>query len=346
MIHKFGLFLMLTISGSGIAFSQTLDITGSVKNEKRNPLPFALVLDIQANSGIYSDSIGNFKISVKPGTTIKFSLNGYSDTAIVVQNNASLQVILRSQANPQTGPVSSTVNTPSPNITVSDAFSGTTYANSTYNSSGSEAGGLDEASFNNGSFFPVSREKEEVHGSRYLFKNWSTGTVLNSKGIMVNNSTYLFNYDKIDGNLLLTHDQKNAIIVDKDQIRSFTIFDQDKKPILFESYPAIDSSHFLEVLVEGIKYKIFKLIKTKLIKANYSTNGIVDTGNPYDEFIDNNIYYLVHVPDNQVTKFSLRKKSIREAFEEEKNKIDRFFNKNSDTIDDQFLINLGTFMNS
>jgi hypothetical protein len=320
--------------------AQTINVQGTIKDEKGIALPFVFVQEKQSKSAIYTDSLGNFNISVNSPSTLQFSLNGYGDTSIEFNTNTSLQVVLKYDESVKNN-VSKNVRSSNTNVAVSDAFSGHTYLASANNAAYNEGS---QMQFNGGTF-PIAKEKEETHGSRYYYKGWANGYVINTEGKKINNAALLFNYNKVTGDLLLTHDQKTAIIVNRDQIKSFTLFDATNKEHIFKIIPAIDEVHFAEVLADGSKYKIYKLTKTKFIPANYTTNGLVSSGNSYDEYADGNTYYLV-TANNQVQKLTLKRKAIKQAFENDENKVDTFFSKNnSGNIDDQFLKDLGDYMN-
>ena len=56
----------------------------------------------------------------------------------------------------------------------------------------------------------------------------------------------------------------------------------------------------MQVLSAGSKYKIYKLTTTKFIKSDMETNGLVSSGNPYDEYADEITYYVLTVKGNNV----------------------------------------------
>lgn len=334
-------FFLLLLTTFQIAIAQTITVTGAVKNEKGIALPFALVQDKQDKSTTYTDSIGAFSLRADAYSILLISCKGYKDAAVKVDKNKSLQVVLK-----EGGPNQSNTTNNSSNInnSIDDAITGHTNFSPAYNTSNATQGG--EAKFN-GASFPIRREKEETKGTRYLFNNWVKGSVIDSNNLEIKNQAYLFNYDKLGGGLILTNDQKSAIVVDKEQIKSFTLYDQSNEPFVFEMVSAIDNLHFFQVLSAGSKYKIYKLTKTKFIKSDYSTNGLITTGNSYDEFVDENIYYVLTIQNNQVKKLTLKKKSIKEAFEIEENKLNTFFtNHSADLIDEHFLKILGDYINS
>ncbi len=321
-----------------ISFAQTIQVTGSVKNEMGFGIPYAIIQNNQDHSAIYTDSLGKFNLLTAPNSILIISSNGYKNAFINIDKRNNLQVVLKVGVNKPNN------DNPRSNSDidnrVADAFSGHSNEVNTYNSNGMDV------KFN-GASFPIVREKEETHGSRYFITDWVKGTVVNAQGQQINNTDFHFKYDKISGNLLLTYDEKSAIEVDKSQIRSFTLKDKDNNHYFFEIIPAIDKIHFVQVLSAGNKYEIYKLIKTKLIGSSYTTNGLTSAGNPYDEFVDEYTYYISSVKSKEVQKFSLKKRSIKEAFEKDEDKVDGFFNKyGSNKIDDQYLINLASFLNN
>src|ERR1019366_8050944 len=112
------------------------------------------------------------------------------------------------------------------NVTVADAFSGHNYVNSNENTAYNQGG---QMQFDGAGSFPMAQEKEEAHGSRYLFAEWGTGSVVNANDVLIKDPTYVFNYNKMTGDLVVTHDKTNGITVDRDQIKSFTIYNEMKE---------------------------------------------------------------------------------------------------------------------
>jgi hypothetical protein len=197
-----------------------------------------------------------------------------------------------------------------------------------------------------GSIFPVFSPKEATVGSRYFFPAWVHGYVINAQDSLIQNPGFFFNYDKMGGGLLLTKDKNAAIQIDKDLVKSFTLFDNTNTPYMFEDAPAIDTKHYTQVLATGNKYKIYKSISTKFVKANYASDGIMATGHDYDEFVSENVYYVLNEQNNQLQKIDLKKKAIKAAFSGEADKLGKFMADHSDdTIDDTYLSSLGAYMN-
>jgi hypothetical protein len=225
-------------------------------------------------------------------------------------------------------------------------------AGSTGSSSGQlSAGGLTKnevATISNdmGGYLKPAHEKGDTRGSQYLFVTFVPGYMINSSGEMVQRPGYLFDYDKINGDLLLTRDNKTIVAIGWDETQSFSLFSNTGERFDFGKAPAIDKSHYVQVLASGPKYKIYKLIHTRFAKADYVNNGAAPHGHDYDEYIDEPDYYVVDVQSGQPQKFSARKKSIKTVFAKEADKINKYLSNNSGDIDDAYLSKLGDYMNN
>jgi hypothetical protein len=194
----------------------------------------------------------------------------------------------------------------------------------------------------------TARGKErDTYGSRYFFNDWVHGFIIDSKDSLIKNPAFLFNYDKMGGRLVLTTDQKSLIVVNKEKVKSFTLFNQDKQAFVFERVPAIDTARYVQVLSMGAKYKIYKLIKTDYKRSDYSTDGVFQSGNKYNEYVDDGDYYLLNIENNQLQKIALKKKALETAFASDDSKLNKFMtDHSSDTIGDIYLTGLGDYMNN
>jgi hypothetical protein len=188
--------------------------------------------------------------------------------------------------------------------------------------------------------------KEDTKGSRFLFDAWVKGNVTDSKGNAVNSENYTFNYDKIGGVLLLSQDKQTAIAVDKEHAKGFVIYDKNDAPMAFEYVPAIDATHYCQVLATGGKYKVYKLTKTRFVKSDYKNDGISSSGNKYDEYIDEAAYYVVDAKTSAPQKISLKNKAIKQVFAADADKVTTFYNEHkSEDTDEVFLAKLGAYLN-
>ncbi len=191
-----------------------------------------------------------------------------------------------------------------------------------------------------GGIVPMSANTTDTKGSRYLFSHWVSGFVVSPQDSVYKNPAYTFNYDKVDGILLLSQDKQQAIAVDKSRIKRFTLNSTPDSAITFESVPAIDKTNYVELVADGKKYKVYKSLTTIFTKANYHSDGMSSTGNNYDEYADKYAYYVLNTQTSQVQPLALKKKAIKSVFASEGKKVDDFFSANDGDINDDFLKNL------
>jgi hypothetical protein len=194
-----------------------------------------------------------------------------------------------------------------------------------------------------GSFVNFHTGKEDTKGSRYLFPNWVGGVVTTKNGIVIAKDSLLYNYDKISHDLYLT-DQKTVVQVDGENIKAFTLTNAGQ-PMIFVRLETVQPNVFFQQLVEpgasGSGYGLYKLIRTTLKKADYHTDGLVETGSNYDEFVDVSEYYIVTPAGKEAKKVELKKKAIRESMADAKQKTDDYFAAHrSEDINELFLIGL------
>jgi hypothetical protein len=200
--------------------------------------------------------------------------------------------------------------------------------------------------FLNGSVLNTFNNSENTKGRRYFFDSWVKGTVLTADGRTVQADSFLFNLDKVASILLVTIDKKNVIEVNKDAVHSFSLSGQGQT-YSFEKVETINPDKYFQVLVkkEG-GYTLYKSVNTHLVKADYNTNGLSESGNPYDEYIDAAQYYI-RLPDGKTIKnCTLKLKSIKEALSLDKTKVNEWLSQHSSyEIDESFLQGLTVYLN-
>ena len=188
--------------------------------------------------------------------------------------------------------------------------------------------------------------KEETVGHRYVSTDWLHGSVVNMKDTLFNNPSFLYNYDKITQSLLLTQDKQQVIEIYKDQIKSFTLKNNDLE-VEYVRNPLIPDGPFLQVVTSGKKYILSQTVITKFIKADYSTNGIAESGNRYDEYKDDYTFYISDPGLKNIRKVALKRKSIRNAFPQDEVAVKNFLDKNyTEQLDGNFLIALVENLNN
>jgi hypothetical protein len=208
-----------------VAFSQAdsslkkQTVHGVVKNEKNKPVQNPSVVVEGEQAGVVTDSLGFFKIEAKPNAVLIINGEGYDPLLKEVNSRELMQAVLIKSQTQETKPGS-------PNIIKQQDLA---YSFKEYTQSSS--GGWYQ-----GASLPVMHQKDDTKGSRYLFTDWATGTVVSDKGKIMSDEYCWFNYDKIAHALLITGDKKSMIQVENSDIRSFTLKDQDTSTNLKKSF--------------------------------------------------------------------------------------------------------------
>jgi len=310
---------LLLSAGAFIANAQTKTIAGTVKDEQGNPLHFVFVGDMGNKYAVFTDSTGNFSIPAKSDAKLKFSLLGYKEENIAA-NGANLQVVLKATGDAvDAGTVSTDLKTTDANQPL--------------------------ATMGDGGVIAPTHQKGELRGSMYIFKNFVHGYVVTAAGDINYNPNYLLDYDKIGGALLLTQNKRVINEVSWDQIQSFVLYSNADERFVFTKAPDIDKSHYVQVLSAGDKYKIYKLIKTKFVKADYVNAGVIAHGTDFDEYVDEPEYYVVDVQGGKTKKLALKKKSIKEDFIKDADKTNKYLSDNGGSINDEYLSKFGDYVN-
>ena len=317
------LFSFISLLFLNLAIAKSPDFSGTITDSKGNTLHHVFVGDIQYKTATFTDSLGNFSIAVHADSKLQINVAGYRDTIVSATPGASGVQLTLSAGNAIAN--SSTTVSAQVNIEGSNSNRVVTFTDG-------------------GSIAPAHR-KQDTKGSQYLFDIFVHGYLIDAAGDVIYSAAYQFDYDKITGSLLLSRDGKTIENVNWDQVQRFTLFSPTDQRYDFEKLADIDKSHYLQSLGSGNKYKIFKQISTKFIKSDYANSGMIQHGNDYDEYVDDANYYVFDVQAKQVLKLSLKKKSIKEDFSKEADKVNKFLSSNSGSIDDEYLTKLGTFLN-
>jgi hypothetical protein len=186
------------------------------------------------------------------------------------------------------------------------------------------------------------KPRQNVVGSQYLFKDWVEGSITDRQGTVFSGG--FFNMDKITQNIYLRIDSNVTYLVDKRQLVSLSLNSEDGSYLL-EKVPSLDTNQFYSALVKEKKYSLYSFTKTKFIPADYQTNGIVTSGNLYDEYRDEITYYVIF-PDASAHPITLKEKAIRTLFESEKDKVNQFFKTYSGfPMSEYFISTLVTYLN-
>ncbi|SDQ00900.1 hypothetical protein SAMN05428975_5546 [Mucilaginibacter sp. OK268] len=303
-----------------ISFAQTISVNGTVTDQTGKPVAFAFVSDSQHPYATYSDQSGAFSLQADPASNLIVTANFHNEARIKLDNPSNVKVVMTAGEAPKQEVLAKTsvANFFKPDENLVD---------------------------HNVSINRIGTGQEGLHGSRFLFNDWVHGFAITPQDSLKQSDVYLFNYDKVGGNLIFTRNKTTAMLVVKQEIKGFTLFDENAVPYVFEDVPAINAKRYVEVLSTGKKYKIYKDLGTTFIKANFVTNGITSSGNNYDEYKDESVYYVVQLPGGKPQKIELKAKAIKQAFVADADKVKKFFSDNEGDIDDNYLKALGDYLN-
>jgi hypothetical protein len=201
-------------------------------------------------------------------------------------------------------------------------------------------------SVNNGGILPNFVIKENTRGNRYLYENWVDGFVVGTDGNTYNSSRYKYNYDKISRKLFMLYDTTTVIELSSGDIAGFTLKNPQGDQVFERLKNSTDLNFYQAVYKEEKGYSLYKLLTTKYNKADYQTNGIIESGKKYDEYVDTEEYFILS-PKQEITKIVFKKKSIEKALENESAKVQAFFGQHKgDVLDQEYVKQLLQYINS
>ncbi|AMR31064.1 hypothetical protein A0256_06310 [Mucilaginibacter sp. PAMC 26640] len=304
--------LLASILFAGVSFGQTVAVQGMVVDGAGKPVPFAFVRDAQHSYATYSDPDGSYMLRADPASKLVVTAKGYGEATAAIKEggvNVTLPAGDGAVATTNSGNIFS-VHSDAGTSTVMGSFQATT----------------------------------EVQGNRYLSEGWMHGFAINTEGAVVQNPAMLFNYDMMGGDIISTTDEKSVTKVARASIMEISLFDSKGKAYTLAFVPAIDPSHYVQVLANGAKYKIYKQIIIRYMKANYQTNGMTSTGNKFDSYEPTYFYFMAN-GSNAPVKFNPKKKVLKELFAADAEKLNKYMSSASGDIDDAYLKGLGDALN-
>ena len=199
---------------------------------------------------------------------------------------------------------------------------------------------------NTGGVLPTFLIKENTRGNRYLFDHWVNGTVLGTDGVTYKPKNAQFNYDKIEQKLFMLVDNKTVMELGSGSIAGFSLTSNDSN-FHFERLKNSTNLHFYQPIYKSEKgYSLYKMTDTEFKKADYQSNGMLESGNKYDEYVDQDSYYIL-TSKGELIKIDFKKKSIVRALENESSKVETFFTEHKkDRLDEELVKNLLQYINS
>lgn len=226
----------------------------------------------------------------------------------------------------------------------SDANS-TTVGNAMLELSSNQAGNGNTTAV--GSFVNFHAGKEDTKGRRMLLTAWAKGFVTGMNDSLIKDDKLVFNYDKISHDLYYSFDKQTVFEAERSHVKAFHLttnegdadyarLDLVKPENFFRVFTPYDNTH----------YGLYSLTTTEFKKANYHSDGMVETGNNYDEYVDNLQYYIVSPGGKQYQPVELKKKSVRSALPAAKTKVEEFLSQHkNDDVNETFLKELIDYLN-
>lgn len=103
-MRKIASLLAVLMVLSTLAFAQTRNVSGQVRDEKGEPVPFATVLEKGTKNATTADASGNFTFKINPGSQLTITATGYSESTVnpgtglvsvsMVTNSSALQEVI------------------------------------------------------------------------------------------------------------------------------------------------------------------------------------------------------------------------------------------------------------
>jgi len=100
-MRKFLSILIVLLLGGVLAFAQNRTISGTVRDEKGEPVPFATVTETGTKFAVVTDVSGNFTIKMKGNGGLTVSATGYSTQNVSVTGDVATVSLVRSETNSQ-----------------------------------------------------------------------------------------------------------------------------------------------------------------------------------------------------------------------------------------------------
>lgn len=198
-----------------------------------------------------------------------------------------------------------------------------------------------------GNMINTFNNEENTIGKRFLFDEWVEGdSVIDAKGNLINTDAFIFNFDKTTNSLLASQDKINNMLVTSDGVQSFILKSKGKKYFFTHVHTINPSLFFLEMVKSDTRYSLYKRFITKYIAANFRNDGVIQTGNDYNEYKDENEYYVVDAVTKASQTINLKAKTVKAVFAADKEKVNSYFKQNnSGEIDEAFLAGLLLYLN-
>jgi len=92
-MRKLASVLVICLLFSMTVFAQTRTVSGVIKNDKGEAVPFATVTEMGTQNAVKADANGNFKISIKEKGQLSVSATGFTGKVVAVAGNNTTVIL-------------------------------------------------------------------------------------------------------------------------------------------------------------------------------------------------------------------------------------------------------------
>jgi hypothetical protein len=194
---------------------------------------------------------------------------------------------------------------------------------------------------------PIFFDKDSAKGSPYLVYGWLHGVVeLNDHRRLPEKGRGLFfNFDKMYERLYVTDGIGKVWSYPNDSVSSFALGDGDIV-YNFEKIPWVSQTHFFQPMVRSqTGYSLYKRLITRIVAADYKSEGYYTTGSRSDQYVDHYVYYVLYPGNRSFKTLLLNKREIKKTFGTESAALNKFFSQNGQEINESTVVDLVHFLN-
>ncbi|AZQ62327.1 hypothetical protein EI427_08770 [Flammeovirga pectinis] len=167
------------------------------------------------------------------------------------------------------------------------------------------------------------KKTQTFKGSPFYIDEWEVGHVTLIDGSSFTNVLIKFNV--YSNELWSMKDEKNVIVVNKKEVRSFGWKSENEGELLFEQIKIENKKQYAEVIFKDDKFQLYKIRKKKFNKKDDSTS------NSYSEAKDEFAWQkpqLFLVSDGKVKQVSSKEKEFYAIFGDKKSEVHKFAKSN------------------
>jgi hypothetical protein len=161
-----------------------------------------------------------------------------------------------------------------------------------------------------------------LNGKNFYFdSSWVKARILSANNTIINSDSFLFNFDKIDHRLLITKDFKKIFEIDRREFKAILFYWHDSAYI-FKHINFINDKDLFEVIIsDNSKYSLYKVTRTKIVKAHYGGSSFSAASDKASDVYMNEPEYYIFFPNREYRTIHLLKKAA----------IERLFKLNPDS---------------